>query len=61
MDQVVNTVERTFKSDHHKRLYDSAEKRRNQIRAMRKTGSTWTEIGRLFGLTPQRCQQLGKA
>jgi hypothetical protein len=60
MDQVANVNERKFKSDHHKRLFESAEKRRNQIKAMRATGSTWTEIGKLFGLTPQRVQQLGK-
>ena len=59
MDQVANTVERKFKSTYHKQLWESAENRRKQIKAMRETGATWTEIGKLFGITPQRSAQLG--
>jgi len=60
MDQVVNETERKFKSTYHKGLWEEANKRRNQIKAMRATGSTWTEIGKLFGVTPQRALQLSK-
>ena len=60
MDQVANVNERKFKSTYHKAQWESAEIRRKQVKAMRATGSTWTEIGRLFGITPQRSAQLGK-
>ena len=62
MDQIINAVsERTFKSNYHKEIWEAAEKRRKQIRAMRSSGLTWPEIAKVFGVTPQRVQQLGKA
>lgn len=60
MDHVVNDTERKFKSIYHKQSWELAEKRRNQVKAMRAAGATWVEIGKLFGLTPQRVQQMGR-
>ena len=52
-------VERVHKSPYHKRIWEEAEKRRQQIVTMRQADMTWVEISKTFGITPQRAQQLG--
>jgi len=37
-----------------------AEKRRAAVRALREKGWEWPEIGRKYGVTAQRAQQIGK-
>lgn len=41
-------------------LVAQASHRRKLIRAMRSKDKTWADIGKMFGITPQRAQQLGK-
>ncbi len=38
-----------------------AEIRKKKVRELYASGHTWVEIGRLFGVTPQRAHQLGRA
>jgi hypothetical protein len=54
-------MERKFKSEYHKGKWEEAEKRREEVRAMRNSGMTWTAIGKVLGLTPQRVLQMGKS
>jgi len=45
---------------HNLRMKKIADKRREAIRALRAKNWEWPEIGRKYGISPQRAQQLGK-
>jgi hypothetical protein len=51
-------MEKKFR--YQQQMKAKAEVRKKKARELYAAGHTWVEIGRLFGVTPQRAQQLGK-
>ena len=51
-------MEKKFR--YQQQIKAKAEVRKKEVRKLYAAGHTWVEIGRLFGFTPQRAQQLGK-
>ncbi len=42
------------------KLFQANAKRRKQIKELAAKGYMWTEIAKLFKISPQRAQQIGK-
>lgn len=45
---------------HNFRLFQANATRRKKIKELAAKGYMWTEIAKLFNISPQRAQQIGK-
>ncbi len=45
---------------HNLRLFQANADRRKRIKSLAAKGYMWTEIAKLFKISPQRAQQIGK-